>query len=449
MEKKTVNAFGCCCTRNIFNYKPINDFLSVNKYAFQIAVWACFEESLNIPEEDIEKIPERPFTKRMIHYDINKCALQEFEKSEADYFMIDLQTMSFPVYEVSYQGKKTYIQNHLGASFLPKMVEMKEFEGLSFERMNIGDVPQDIVFRGLRKFAEWVLQKYDPKKVILYLPRRARRFVTNEGIYRKYDEETLHSQLYLDCEVVKYTDYLKTIMPGINYYEYDGELLGYDENYGRKQPPALHYAEYNFMEQGTDILKMLSIDNDQNIAENINVTYISTKNEYKKMCDEVSKGILLNINKYFSLFRKLCSTDDYVLLFSSREDSAAYWGEFKKEIIGLKKDLAFKQSYVAIIDFKNNIILEECSDDIIKKDYEADGVHFSVTSGGSNCLNKGKFPVASILVQGKEYTTNGRGLNVVLYSRKEKAVVDSFVCDMNRDSMLKVSGSTASRVFDI
>lgn len=257
---KTMNIFGCCCSRFLFNFSPLKDEFQVKKYAFQNSVWSCFDSSLELPVSDIEKIDTAPFTRRMIHYELNKAVITEFEANPADFFLIDLLTISFPVYKVEFMGHTTYTQNiSIGSTVLPQMVQMPEFAGLTCQKMGITEISETNLRERLDLFSDWVRKQYPVERIILTCPKRAEHFLLPDvpGV-NDYTDSEIERFRKLDAITKKYTDDLKASLGNVLYYEYHEDLLAFDKNVHGRQPAAYHYPDEVYIGQGKDILSLLA-----------------------------------------------------------------------------------------------------------------------------------------------------------------------------------------------
>lgn len=447
-EPRTVNVFGCCCSRNIFNYPPASEVFKINRFAFQVSVWSCFGTSLEIPSSDIQKIKERPFTLRMIDYDFNKIACREFEKSPSDYFMIDLTSMSFPVYRIGYKGKETYVQNWLASSFMPTLKDIPGFETFYYKKMTIQDVPEAEVYNGLDQFCSWVLELYRPDQILLYLPRRAEQYILPDGEVRIFKDETILPNRKLDERISIYTEYVKNKLNGCHFVKYSKTLTAYDKETGNAPPPALHYTMSNYIEQGKMILNELGIDysdyseNNLKIWETILIEQERTLHELTTKTEQLENSSkFVTINNYFKLLRAIKDINDYIIFFVCREDMSILLDKFtERKKYGLSKMPAFKESYIAVFNGSEGVVYEESKASALYYEYsdKAFSQPVRITSGGTCCVETGERVVASVIIDGKEYSLNLRGCNIIIYRKSTRTVVDSVVCDLNRDKTLKV-----------
>ncbi len=456
---KTVNIFGCCCSRNMFNYYPLVDTFQVQRYAFQVCIWACFEQALGVPEHLLKKIQEAAFTLRMLDYDMNKVTLQEFEKVPADYFMIDLMNMSFPLYRVTYEGKETYMQNAFAAQFFSKVKNAEGFESFTFEEVPLSSVPEEKVLNGLDRLAEWVLRHYRQEQIILFHPLRAKKYVGNSGMVREYPDTLLSAvqkerHLLLPATeefegiVLKYTNYLRTKLGNCNFVA-SVDPLAFDKLLSDNPPPSMHYAPSTYVEQGERLLEVLNMSSESaqmkwdKLLFSYNDKIAQEKKKYEEIQKTVSEGFNLNLNRYFRVFLSALDRNDYILFLSCREDMSVKYSDFtQRKNLGMTVVPKFKDSYIAVIDFETGQVQELTAGSLLHLRY-VNPAHFEnpvdIISGGTNCMEDGSSVIASVKINGTEQCFNSRGCNIVVYQKSTRKVVDSFVCDLNRDQTLGIT----------
>lgn len=100
--------------------------------------------------------------------------------------------------------------------------------------------------------------------------------------------------------------------------------------------------------------------------------------------------------------------------------------------LGVQFDLKdkYRWSYLAVVD-EGKVVYESAEESTLTLHEKIDDYDLSVKSGGYNNGN-----VASIVIDGKEYAINGRGINIVVIDKKNDYVVDSVRIDTYKDNML-------------
>lgn len=140
----------------------------------------------------------------------------------------------------------------------------------------------------------------------------------------------------------------------------------------------------------------------------------------------------ISVNDYFN---SLDCTGN-IILISCLDDASKNWGLFnKKNLLGLSHNIGWRESYIALVDISSSFIYEEHSKSLINYSYKFPfGIDVNIISAGY-----GVTPLVSkIYINGIDYSKNKRGLNFVIYNKKDKKVVDSFNCDFFGDSNLLI-----------
>ncbi|GHV27461.1 hypothetical protein FACS1894167_02510 [Synergistales bacterium] len=119
---------------------------------------------------------------------------------------------------------------------------------------------------------------------------------------------------------------------------------------------------------------------------------------------------------------------DYLVIISVRDEASRNINDeiaHELSVIGLRQDLRgkYRQSYIAVID-SGSVVFEDLQNAVIKYAEVFGDVSVEVVSAGYLVGN-----VSDIKINGRNYSKNSRGLNIVIYSKKEKTVVDSVAFD--------------------
>jgi len=280
---KTINIMGTCCSRFIFNQSPINELFQVKRYAFQSALWNSADDTLGLDLDinDIEKIDVAPFTRRMVAYDFNNITLEEMDKCPSDYFMLDLMILPLPVYKINYKGRSAYTHNiSLGSVVLPKMINMPEFEGLSYEKMSIEDIDKNILKEKFDLFCKWLLDRYPIDHIIVCQPKRSDKYIlasTNE--IKSYTDREIALFQHQDELVKEYTDYLKSQLGNVLFYEFDDSIIAFDANCCDRQPAPYHYTDKIYTLAGKEIINLISSTESEDFTNEINNVHLISNSD--------------------------------------------------------------------------------------------------------------------------------------------------------------------------
>lgn len=179
---------------------------------------------------------------------------------------------------------------------------------------------------------------------------------------------------------------------------------------------------------------------DWNDKDNLNLEFVNTKYWYDEIgVDgfEVTKkdDYKEAKNKFEELKQYL--TKNNIIIIAGKDDFSASWNEQFQHILeqlGLKKSLynVIQYSYVGIIDGGDRVY-EKLDNHTIKYQYKSKDCQINVESKGFNCGDN-----SSIKINGKEYSINQRGLNIVVYNNEKKEVVDNFAIDTNLNYSLSI-----------
>lgn len=256
---KTINLIGSSCSKNLFDYEPLKSNIKLKKCGHELSIWSLSDSSLGLSVSDIEKVDATPFYRKMLNYDLNNYALKDFEDNKSDFFMIDLMALSFAMYKVTYKGLTTYTQNKkIGSKLLPEMIKMPEFEGLSYEQVPFKELPAEDIVKGFDKFCNWLLKNYSSNQILIYLPKRAKKYMlaSDESIH-SYSDEALYADEILDVIIKNFTDYIKSKLGDVLFFEDEDDLLAFDKNRKDEIPSSYRYYPDDYSRQAKNIYNIL------------------------------------------------------------------------------------------------------------------------------------------------------------------------------------------------
>ena len=212
----------------------------------------------------------------------------------------------------------------------------------------------------------------------------------------------------------------------------------YEEFYSRKIEAIEENTWLEKVRVAYDIEKMISPLH----AHGKELHQIIDLNEYIKFVAENSKG--------------------YVLFFAVGDNVGTHWGRFtSKSLISLTQQVKRATSYIASVDIDDQNTVElynethdelkyQCSitvkDQNVLTNFEMKNAqpvfqyHVSISSKGWEPLKADGIYLhwAKILINNVEYSMNKRGLNVVVFSKRDQCVVDCFYVDMFSDENLTI-----------
>lgn len=162
----------------------------------------------------------------------------------------------------------------------------------------------------------------------------------------------------------------------------------------------------------------------KNVAKNYTATVFSNS---KPVYYKVEGGIMSseNISEFIKEYKKL---DNVALIITAKDEAST---ALDKDTIALIKSLGlefemkdkFRYSYISVID-NGSVIYEKLSENRLYYNGEIDNASLEVKSAG-----KIKGNIASVKIDDVEYALNMRGLNMVVYDKENKVVIDSICID--------------------
>nr|WP_302598810.1 DUF6056 family protein [uncultured Cellulosilyticum sp.] len=163
-----------------------------------------------------------------------------------------------------------------------------------------------------------------------------------------------------------------------------------------------------------------------NMRFNNNWEKMTIRNYYEinYPCETISKDLkeITDLTTYLSLL----DMPNYIAIISVQDEGSTGLTTQMKEAmrdLGLQEELKYRQSYIGILD-GGKVLKEQNSNELIHTMDNIDGKKIEVTSAG---YNVGK--TASILINDKEYAIGKRGINIVVYDKVQKKVIDSVAFD--------------------
>lgn len=435
MHKKHISIVGSCVSRNLFNTALMKEVFEVDCYAFQRAVWDCFNSSFNLSDDIFDTLPVENFTARMLKYSINKTMIKDLEAANSEYLLIDLHNFFAKTYKLSYKDKYCYFQNT--TNFDRKAIE--SFSFAPFNEMKIEEIKtlnEQEVIVGLEKFACWVKNHYDENKVIIYISKAAKK-VFHNNIYRSYYINKIQDDIKNDFEVEKFSLILKQFIPQAILLPDIGNktaIFGLDDDISvLTSPPSEHYSLGDQIEQSKLLLNLLGIQS--NVTNPYYSELINVQNALVDATFELNQANkeLLTLNNYFN---KIENLNDVIIVISAIDESSKMLKYYRqKRLLNIDMKIAWRNSYVAIIDKSRNFVYEKASPEKISYTHNIEGLgSIFVESAGYDAGNS-----SIISINGCDnISLQKRGLNIVLLNSKTLELIDVAYCDTYEDKNLKV-----------
>lgn len=324
-------------------------------------------------------------------------------------------------------------------------------------------------------------------------------YIQPNPVDEKFVREALRMYTkYLDgCHIIDTLDYMLSSYDAIygiylfhyenSYYEYCMECIDVitdscpaeveirklkqiKEQYSRKMGEVYRKGTYKLIEKNRKIRETQSYEQYQaGRLETLNGTWLMRVREFHKIKESFSplfangKGLyqLTDFNEYVKFLAE--NAHGFVLFFAVKDNASSYWGKFvNRSMLGLNTDIVkFRASYLAVVDMDEKNVIEFYDDSSRELKYHCDIVVrdrniilekenaaltpllnycIDISSKGWEYVEKnGKYYCwAKIMINNVDYAINKIGLNVVVFSKREHCVVDSFHVNMHGDAALKI-----------
>lgn len=158
-----------------------------------------------------------------------------------------------------------------------------------------------------------------------------------------------------------------------------------------------------------------------------NPRYEFMEEQLKQYHKEVLNVVTLKEQQKLEDYLSMAISDkDYAVFLIVKDEATKGLTDKTKELLsemGLTKlsHLGFQESYLAL--FENGNIVFEATNGKSETKREGklqNGRPYNLFSGGFNAGNK-----ASCIIDGTEYSGNGRGINIIIYHEKTRAIIDA------------------------
>ncbi len=449
MDKKHISIIGTCCSRNLFNTSLLRDVFNIDFYACQICPFALFDKGLNIDKNELYKANIEEFIARMFWYELNKVAINEAEKQNSEYLLIDLHNIYSEIGVVQYNNQFVYTQS-TGNNIKNRinfLYEIESLKSITFKPIKIQNIAETIIYNGLNKLADWAKSRFDSKKIIIYIPQLAQTFYDLDNNFSKFNDSIIDRG---KCEyelVKKFSIYLHNRIKGSvlledNFNKIAG-FINYDEVINCKTPYPNHFIEPNYFKTSKNLLELLKIDyKDYYIQpiEAMEYEVVKAQNLAIKINKDLQFAInhCLNLNQYID---KLDLEND-IIIFSVCDEGSSKLKFFRnRKNLKLNFNFGYRDSYIGIISNEDNILYEETSQDKIVYSFSIKDNKFEICSANYLVGN-----ISYVSLNGKKYYSKKRGLNIFVFKRKTFELVDVANCDTHIDKYLLINSDKLNNI---
>ena len=294
MEKKHISIIGSCVSRNMFNTTALSEVFEIDKYAFKTCTWDYFNNSLDLPESEFSSLPIPASLARMMHYDCNKVILKEIEKAHSEYLMVDFVNIYYDVDEIIYKNKKIYVQDMFDrfSKYEKEVRNNNILKNITRKRIKYEIFDKEIIISGLKKFAHWINNNFDPKKVIINIPFPTKYYIKIDDSFNTYNEG-LFEKHKCDYMVVKeYSELFISLLNNPIVLNDIGGKIGANNMFDLNvdYPDPIHFSGFDYHRQSVKLLNLLDIE----IPFQNNIDCFAM--DYNKLNNKYCKQILINID---------------------------------------------------------------------------------------------------------------------------------------------------------
>lgn len=447
MNKKHVSIIGSCVSREILNDPRLQDIFDIDLYAFRICPWSIFDKNLNLSKDIINKAANPEFLNRNLEYGLNKSLIKHLEDVKSDIVMVDLFTLIFKILKVQYNNMSTYVQtDHIEKTSenLQKIFKTKNIN-LKFKIMDIEEISASKIETGLKKLANYLNENYE--NIVFVWPVLAKKYFGVDNNIHEYSENTINTINKKQEIVDKYSSMFINYLPKaqVIHEPIEGIARFISGDFSKNpvgEPSPVHYI-YKYKEaMATKLLEILNIDYKEFYTRDLSSNDLYNemiKNKYEKLESFKTKSfnqIICNINAYTNFLKKL---KHHVIVISARDEASKllkyYFNRFS---LGVKFNIKYRDSYIAVIDTKNNFVYEKSSNEAIEYLYKIPNSNDTiyVRSQGYNAKS-----LSTIVYRNEEMSKNKRGLNFFVLDLYTNTIIDSATCDTNGDEFLLVDSN--------
>lgn len=139
----------------------------------------------------------------------------------------------------------------------------------------------------------------------------------------------------------------------------------------------------------------------------------------------------MDLNKYFKNPNKFKGK---IIVISAKDEPAKYIKNFvNANKLGLRMNIKYRNSYVAVVDKSAKFVYEEVSEKKIECSYNILNTFIDIVSAGFSAGDS-----SIIKIENQEFSKKHRGLNIAIFKRKNLKLIDSFYVDTFADQDLTI-----------
>lgn len=207
-------ALGGCHSKCIIKRASINGDMEVSPFLYFPCLIDLPKGGIEVPYEKIYKMPyiegrdeTSRFVEETLDFDLNRKLTQTLLSAEYDYLILELATLVFNTYKVTYKGKQVYSVNIHSP-------ECYEYVGLEHEKVNI---TKDMAYKAIDEIVDFLRNNIDLNKVILLKYSLPKFGLDENNKIHIWDTNTFETKRTQDA--ILYTEYLNSILPEVRMFQ--------------------------------------------------------------------------------------------------------------------------------------------------------------------------------------------------------------------------------------
>lgn len=397
-----------------------------------------FGTPLNVEPSFINHIPVEQFTRRMFDLDVNKKTIPRLNECRSEYLILDFFSMTRDLLKITKGSLTAYVNNN-SYTRIHTYINSLNDPNFRSEIVTMDQISRDIILDGIDKLADFARRTYDPTKIVVVNPIFHLKYCNKFGNIIPYtpEEQTLITKK--QNIVNSYTQYFMEKIPEATFFlpkttkDYSSYRI---TDLGVTKPIFTHHPKYEEIQFAYQLYNLIFHQKlDCPTYQLLTKEYdILTYTAYK-LANIVSKTAFETITSLNNYFYDVLDLDKYIVIISSKDDASTHLHKFiAKDKLSLSFPISFRDSYIGIVDKVRNYYFEQASPNSLTQIYNIGENSISISSSGYLCGN-----ISSIIINGKEFSPNKRGLNFVIIDNETFEVVNQFNCDSHADENLIIS----------
>ncbi len=254
LKKTSINIFGSCVSRDLFNFDLENKF-QVKTYIARQSIVSAVSNPL---ECDIKNIDlKSKFQKIAVYDDFRKNAFQKLKNEKSDYIIIDLIDERFKLLEYKEKGVKSILTYSV---CLQESHYVNELKFLERKRRRWGGKNYSINGKSLKKyivaFMDKILEIYNPENIILHRVKMSNYYIDKNKFIQKFNRNHLNNNKNVN-ELLDYMyDCIEEYVKNINVINISSDYCADENNKWGLAP--MHYQKEYYQEVLKELMRLNS-----------------------------------------------------------------------------------------------------------------------------------------------------------------------------------------------